>query len=100
VADILFKGGPCAGKHDSFDENVPGDGTISCGGQVYHFTRVADGEYLGTLPGERTPPEFEPVDATPTHAASGWNALMHALGHDLQAGMRRTQVASRRIAGR
>lgn len=57
-----------------------------------------------TLTAAEAPADDEPLAAdevlADTRVAGAWNGLMHALGHDLQHGIRRTQLATRRIRAR
>lgn len=87
MADVLFKGGPCAGKHADADPEQLGTGTILCGGINYHLYLLTTDNYLAILPGARPPSEDAvakpagPVE--PTDALVAWQTFYRKVGRNL-----------------
>jgi hypothetical protein len=94
VADVLFKGGPCAGQHSTVDADKLGTGTVLCGGINYHLYDIGDGEFLALLPGANPPNENATAQPTATGAPddvlSAWHALSRAYGHGVAEHVNRT----------
>lgn len=87
LAEVLFKGGPCAGQRGDADPDQLGTGTILCGGINYHLYLLTSDTYLAILPGAKPPPEdavAKPAGpANPVDALAAWQAFGRKVGHDL-----------------
>lgn len=87
MADVLFKGGPCAGQHGNADPAELGTGTILCGGINYHLFLLTTDNYLALLPGANPPPEAAtaPLQAAspPTDALAAWHTFYRKVGRNL-----------------
>lgn len=94
MADLLFSGGPCSGKH----ETIPDDFTatrISCGGTTYRIYQVEPGYWLGLLP-SATPPQTT-VAPVARKAGPAWRRLVHGLVSQVPADVRRSARARQHL---
>lgn len=87
MADILYRGGACDGKHGVYDDSQAGAGITSCGGTVYKVWLLNDASYLGLLPGANPPnpaadqphtDTYQPVDAL-----LAWQVFARKVGRNL-----------------
>lgn len=98
MADVLFSGGPCSGKHEHVDDAAVADGRLVCGGMNYRVYDVggagAPGEYLALPPNVKPPAQ---ITARAPSAARAWRRLVHAVVTQVPADVRASQRSRRHI---
>jgi hypothetical protein len=76
VADLLYSGGPCSGKHETIPDTFTAT-RISCGGANYSIYRSTVDRWLG-LPVGHAPPQAT-ATATAPKAGRAWARYVHGV---------------------